>query len=108
MQTKSAESCFANTVYYAPTVDVHYLPDVINNFLVDVTCNIPALDVATLRKLMMNLGPLLGEYVVDVCNKLFKLELDKAVSPGSISNKLLKHLPDVPEPPLTAIVNSSL
>jgi hypothetical protein len=108
MQTKSAENCFDNIMYNAQTVEVQCLPDVINNFLVDVTCDIPALDVTTLNKLRMNLGPLPDEYVVDVCNKLFKVKLNKAVGPDGISNKLLKHLPDVLGPPLTAIINCSL
>jgi hypothetical protein len=59
----------------------------------------------------MGLGPLPDEYVVDVldvCNKLFKVKLNKAVGPDGISNKLLKHLPGVLGPPLAAIINCSL
>jgi hypothetical protein len=79
-------------MYNVQTVEVQCLPDVIKNFLVDVTCDIPALDVTTLNKLRMNLDPSPDEYVVDVCNKLFKMKLNEAVGPHGISNKLLKHL----------------
>jgi hypothetical protein len=79
MQTKSADNCFDNIMYNAQTVDVHCLPDVINNFLTNVTCDNPALDVTILDKLRMNLGHLPDEYLFDVCNKLYQSQVNTSI-----------------------------
>jgi hypothetical protein len=43
-----------------------------------------------------------------MCNKLFRLKLNKYVAPDGLSNKILKHLLHILSAPLASIINCSL
>lgn len=59
----------------------------------------------------MSLDPVPNELVVtsvDVCNRLSRIKLNKAVGPDCIPNKILKQMAHILGPPLAAIINCSL
>ena len=111
LENKCTESCFEHATYQSQVVDFSRLPEVINKFFVEVTNSIPALDVSALNKLRQNLDPVPDEYVVsviDVCDRLSRIKLNKAVGADGIPNKILRQMAHILGPPLAAIINCSL
>ena len=55
----------------------------------------------------MNLDPVPNEFVVDiadVCNRLSRIKLNKAVGPDCIPNKILKQMAHIIGPPLQPLL----
>ena len=103
-QNKSFEQVTFNN---AP-VDNRDLPDVINNFLINITSGIPAIDTTKLDEMRPSCGPLLDKFIIeelDVILALNRIKLNKAIGPDCIPNKVLKNLSDLLASPICAIIN---
>lgn len=101
-----------NTLHYQGSpVDEERLADVINDFFLSCTSDVPALDTALLQELRRDLGELPDQYVVSeyqVFNVLSRLKDNKATGPDLFPNYLLRNLAHVLASPLCAIINCSL
>jgi len=70
------------------------LPDVINNFLINITSGIPVIDTIKLDEIRRSCGPLPNDFIIkehDVFLALIRLKLKKAIGPDCIPNRILKH-----------------
>jgi len=86
------------------------LPDVVNNFLINVTSGIPPVNSNKLHELRQSLGPVPDKFIIeeyDVFNALERLKINKAIGPDCIPNKLLKNLSYLLAAPICAIINAS-
>jgi len=102
---------FDNITYQCQPVPRADLPSVINQYLVDVTTNTPALNQMDFNILRDSLDLLPDQFCVhvdDVFNRLQTIKLRKAIGPDEIPNKILKEMAGILAPPITSILNNSM
>jgi hypothetical protein len=103
--------CFANLTRNDNQVEPELLSEVVNDFFVSVSSNIPSLDPNALDNLRDNLGEVPDCFIVSeysVYNALKHLKINKSSNDDLLSNRLLVELADVLAAPVCALINSSI
>ena len=104
--------CFNNIHFNnEPLNSNQSLPDILNNFFISCSDNIPALQDSVLDNLRSNLEVVPEEFIVSelsVFNSLSKLRVNKSTGPDNLPNSLLKSIADLIAAPVCCIINSSI
>ena len=108
---QSGSASLSNMCFRGKLIDCAVLPDVVNDFLVSVSADVPILDQSRVHTLRSQLDACPDNFIVDewaVYTALKKLNINKSTGPDFISNKFLKETAEVISAPLCAIINSSI
>jgi hypothetical protein len=105
------DNVFQHMLYNAAPVEKGQLANVINDFLVKVTHDIPPVDKTVLLQLRNSLDPVPDQLIVPVnavMSALSRIKTNKSVGPDGISHRILKDMSFILAEPLTAIINTSI
>ena len=104
-------SFFDHMTFQGNTITPSDLPDVINNFLFDISESIPPVDGKFLNDLRSSLVESPSSFVVSeyaVYRALSRIKTSSVPGPDLLSSRLLSHLSDIFAAPLCSIINLSI
>ena len=102
---------FTNIHFNNENIDTDQLANIINNFFISCTANVPRLPIDALNSMRSSLGEVPDDFIVSeysVFDALSKLKSNKSTGPDNLPNSLLKSIADLIAAPICSIINSSI
>ena len=108
---KQTRELYGNMQFNNEPIDMHHMLDVVNDFFVSCSANVPGIDPNDLSSTRLANIIVPDDYIISeysVFRALSSCKINKAAGPDNIPNKLICSLADVLCGPICSIINSSI